>query len=115
MSLADVKGRYSTNNQDNIIKEGMEQLKTDDLVGKDLTINNVDIITKKDGTVLSVFTFKEYPDAFYFGGKVLTELAETIVADAAALLEVKDQGCKIKIFNQNAKNGRTFVNFTFID
>ena len=113
MSLADVKGNYS--HKDSILNDSMEQLKTADVVGKELTINNVDIITKKDGTRLSVFTFTEYPDSFYFGGKILTELAETLIADDAALLEIKDKGCKIKIFNQNAKNGRTFVNFAFVD
>ena len=69
-----------------------EQLTTEDIAGKVLTVSNFDIIAM-NGKQYAIVIFKEYPDRYYNGGMVLTKIVLNwlddfdgdIIAAAAAL------------------------------
>lgn len=62
------------------IMVGREQLTTEDIAGKVLTIENFDIIATNDKQY-AVVTFKEYPDHYYNGGMVLTKICMNWIDD----------------------------------
>lgn len=56
---------------------GREQLKTEDLIGKTVTIMEFDFATitdKGEEKTFPVILFKEYPDHYYNGGTLLQKL-----------------------------------------
>ena len=59
---------------------GREQLTTEDIAGKALTIENCDIIAM-NGKQYAIVTFKEYPDRYYNGGTVLTKIVLNWIND----------------------------------
>lgn len=62
------------------LMEGREQLKTEDIEGKELTVIKFDIVTIK-GKPYPVVIFKEHLDKYYNGGYVLYKICETWVND----------------------------------
>lgn len=114
MSMQNLKNRRNGNGS-GIIGEGMKQIKTPDILGKTLTVRNVDVITTKMGTC-GVMIFDEFPDSFYFAGSVLTSLCEDIIAEPGAIDEVKKDGCKISIYKATSEStGREYVTYRFVD
>lgn len=112
MSMQNLKNRRSGSG---IIVDGMNQIKTNDIIGKIVTIRNVDVITTKNGTC-GVMIFDEFPNAFYFAGSVLTSLCSDIIAEPNALDEVKKDGCKISIYKATSEStGREYVTYRFVD
>ena len=59
---------------------GREQLTTDDIAGKVLTVENFDIIAM-GGKQYAIVIFKEYPDRYYNGGMVLTKICMNWIDD----------------------------------
>lgn len=112
MSLADIKKKKGTSCA--LIQEGFKKIETSDLIGKEVTIINVDTINLKTG-MCGVIAFKEFPEAFYFAGKVLTDLCVDILADDEAYNEMIDTGVKIKIFESKSEStGRKYTTFNFV-
>ena len=59
---------------------GREQLTTEDIAGKVLTVSNFDIIAI-NGKEYAIVIFKEYPDNYYNGGMVLTKIVLNWIDD----------------------------------
>ena len=90
---------------------GREQLTTDDIAGKVLTVKNFDIIAM-GGKQYAIVIFKEYPDCYYNGGIVLTKIVLNWIDDfdgdiiaAAAALE-KAGGVAFKFNTGKTKDGK---------
>ena len=65
------------NTQPTIDIEGKTQLKTPDLLGKKITINDYSLCTLSHGDT-AIVIFKEYPDGFWFASKTVTDLLTSI-------------------------------------
>lgn len=111
MSLQNLKDKR--NGGSKLITANMTQLKTDDLIGKDLTIIDVDVCNTKNGQC-GVILFKEYENAFYFAGAILTDLCVDLMSDSEAYEEMKSGACKINMFRQVSEAGRKYVTFKFV-
>ena len=96
------------------------QLKTDDLVGQDVTIIGFDFATitdKGEEKTFPVVIFAEYPEHYYNGGALLSKLCQAWTAecgsveDASQALE-ESGGVKIRFRSTKTKSGN---NLTSID
>ena len=74
MSYADIRSKKKTSSK--LISDGMNQIHTDEIVGQILTVLDVDVMNARNGRC-GVMSFAEYPNGFYFAGKVLTEDPDT--------------------------------------
>ena len=74
-----------------VLMENREKVDTSDVVGKNLTIEDFDIVEYVDGegknVHYAVVIFAEMPDKYYQGGYVLTRMIDDIVEDFDNLLE----------------------------
>jgi len=98
---------------------GREKGETDDIVGIKLTIEDVDIaqdvIIKDEMTTFSVYTFKELPGRYYYGGKKLTEMAPDIITMAEEEnCSILDLNIQIMLKSIRVKNGNTFTDVIFL-
>ena len=104
---------------DNREKVNIEDIITDYPEG--INVTGVGIITV-DGEDIAVFNFEENPDSFFFGGKVLTDLAKDWLADIGEgdlkkmneELE-KDGGCVLKLSRKKNKKGQTYTAYEVIE
>ena len=115
MSLANIKNNHKTGTQ-RVNIDGMEQLKTDQLIGKDVTLINCDVIKTKNG-MCGIMIFKEFPNSFYFAGSVLTDLCIDITSDPdGAIDDLQKDGLKLSIFKQKSeKSNREYVTYRIKD
>lgn len=100
---------------------GRDQIKTDDLIGKTVTVEAFDFATITDKGVEKTFPvllLAEYPDNYYNGGTLLSKLCAAwaaefdgdVVAASEALNE--EGGVKLKFTATKTKSGN---NLTAID
>ena len=98
---------------------GREKLETTDVVGEVLTIEDADLASDVmiDGelTTFSVYTFKEYPGKFMYGGLKLTNIAPDLIEIAKREKKtIADLGIQIILKSVRAKNGNSFTDVQFI-
>ena len=98
---------------------GREKLETTDIVGEVLTIEDADLAADVmiDGelTTFSVYTFKEYPGKFMYGGMKLTNIAPDLIDIAKREKKtIADLGIQIILKSVRAKNGNTFTDVQFV-
>lgn len=98
---------------------GREKLETTDVVGEVLTIEDADLASDVmiDGelTTFSVYTFKEYPGKFMYGGLKLTNIAPDLMEIAKREKKtIADLGIQIVLKSVRAKNGNSFTDVQFI-
>lgn len=98
------------------IMKDREKLETIDVLeSMTLTLDAVDIMTK-DGNEFAVVTFKEFPDGFYFGGKVLTDLVKMIYEESGIEtgkpLTVAEDNIELIAERKKSKNGRMYTAFS---
>jgi hypothetical protein len=86
-----------------------------------ILITAVGIITV-DNEDIAVFNFEEDPKAFFFGGKVLTDLAKDWISDigkgdiqATNEEMTKDGGCVLKLSRKKNKKGQTYTAYEVIE
>lgn len=86
-----------------------------------IRVNGVGIITV-DNEDIAVFNFEEDPKAFFFGGKVLTDLAKDWISDigkgdiqATNEEMAKDNGCVLKLSRKKNKKGQTYTAYEVIE
>lgn len=86
-----------------------------------IRITALGIITV-DNDDIAVFNFEEDPKAFFFGGKVLTDLAKDWISDigggdqAETNAELKKEGgCVLRLFRKKNKKGQTFTAYEVIE
>src|SRR5574344_78738 len=99
--------RFQTNST--IDLEGKTQLKKDEILDIELTINDFSFARTSNGET-SVILFKETPDKFLFGGKVITNLLKDINDDPEAVKALKEEGLKVRFFNSTSRSGKDYVN-----
>ena len=115
MTLAEkLKARQETAGSP--IMKDREKLETIDVLeSMTLTLDAVDIMTK-DGNEFAVVTFKEFPDGFYFGGKVLTDLVKMIYEESGIEtgkpLTVAEDNIELIAERKKSKNGRMYTAFS---
>lgn len=98
---------------------GREKLETSDVVGEALTIEDADVAADVmiDGelTTFSVYTFKEYPGKFMYGGMKLTNIAPDLIDIAKREKKtIADLDIQIILKSVRAKNGNTFTDVQFV-
>lgn len=98
---------------------GREKLETTDVVGEVLTIEDADLAADVmiDGelTTFSVYTFKEYPGKFMYGGMKLTNIAPDLIDIAKREKKtIADLDVQIILKTVRAKNGNTFTDVQFV-
>ena len=89
--------------------EGKTQLKKDEVLNIELTINDYSFARTCNGET-SVILFKETPDKFLFGGKVITNLLKDINDDPEAVKALKEEGLKVRFFNSTSRSGKDYIN-----
>ena len=89
--------------------EGKTQLKKEEVLDIELTINDYSFARTSNGET-SVILFEEKPDKFLFGGKVITNLLKDIDDDPEAVKALKEEGLKVRFFNSTARSGKDYVN-----
>lgn len=75
----------------------------------ELTINDFSFARTCNGET-SVILFKEKPDKFLFGGKVITNLLKDINDDPEAVKALKEEGLKVRFFNSTSRSGKDYIN-----
>ena len=89
--------------------EGKTQLKKDEMLDIELTINDFSFARTCNGET-SVILFKEKPDKFLFGTKVITNLLKDINDDPEAVKALKEEGLKVRFFISTSRSGKDYVN-----
>lgn len=67
-----------------------EKLDSNDIVGRELTIEDFDLAEMDDDTSFAVFHFKEYPNHYYNGGLVLTKMVNRWVEAYGSIADARD-------------------------
>ncbi len=98
---------------------GREKLETTDVIGEVLTIEDADLAADVmiDGelTTFSVYTFKEYPGKFMYGGMKLTNIAPDLIEIAKREKKtISDLGIQVILKSVRAKSGNSFTDVQFI-
>jgi hypothetical protein len=97
-----------------------EQIKTDDLIGKEATIVAFDFATITDKGEVKTFPvlhLAEYPNHYYNGGALLSKLCQAWASEFGDIEEASNAlaesgGVKIRFRSTKTKSGN---NLTFID
>ena len=111
MSLADKKKSFKGKSID--FMEGRKAGKLKDLLNKDVTIVDIDIIkSTKRNDEFAVFIIDEDADNYYFGGEVLTNFVRTL--EDSDFEEIRSDGCKVKFTSAKSKDGFTYTNVDFL-
>lgn len=94
-------------------EEGLK-LETEELLDVVVTAKSCKSKTTKNGET-SVWRFVEFPEGFYFGGTILTNLCKTIEADVELQEELKNGIIKFKlVMKKGEKNGREYVDYEVV-
>ena len=96
------------------------KLKTGDILGMTLSIDEVDLITINEQPV-GVFHFLEFPDKYYFGGQQLTEiLTTTMLPMEDGILDEVNKNLKaepllVKLRETKTRSGKSFTQVEIIE
>lgn len=95
-----------------------QKLESDSLYGKELTIENFDLVDTEDMR-FAVFTFVEFPDSYYNGGLILTKMIMNWIAECGSIEEaLKDyhnsEPLKIKLTESKTREKNNLVTVTVI-
>ena len=96
-----------------------EKLETRDILGVELTIQDCDVakdvVIDGETTTFSVYTFKEFPDKYVYGGVKLTAIAEDIIKISEAdRISIEKMEIKIMLKSVRTKGGNDFTDVMFI-
>jgi len=91
------------NTQPTIDIEGKTHLKTPDLLGKKLTINEYSLCKASHGDT-AIVIFNEYPDGFWFASKTVTDLL-TSIENAGKHKDLAAEGMAIILGEKENKTG----------
>ena len=118
-----IKERAKAMNQKaNKLTEGREKGKIEDLIAlipTGVTIVAADVLEdKKENRSYTILLFKEDPDRFYFGGAVVTDFIEKLIAEYPTKEEFDGdlaEGLPVKFEKKRSKNGRSYVAIEILD
>jgi hypothetical protein len=98
---------------------GREKIETDDVIGEVLTIEDADLA--QDVTIggelktFSVYTFREYPGKFMYGGLKLTQICPDLLTLAENdNITIADMGIQIMLKAVRTKSNNDFIDVVFI-
>ena len=94
------------------IMEGRDKGDTKEVLAQVSTITDYGFLSNEAGEPYAVFTVKERPGKFYFGGTVLTERLLKLDADGYHEAVV-EEGLPVLLTEKKSKGNRTFVNVEF--
>ena len=92
--------------------EGREKGETKDLVGNVTTITEYGFLPNEKGGQFAVFTVKERPDKFYFGGMVITDQLAQLEAEGYHEA-INAEGLPMLMTEKKSKNKMTYTNVEF--
>lgn len=92
--------------------DGCDKGDTKELLGTVNTINEYGFLPNENGEAYAVFTVKERPKKFYFGGTVLTDRLEQLEAEGYHEAIVAE-GLPILMTEKKSKNNRGYTNVEF--
>ena len=102
---------------------GRNQIKTDDLIGQEVTVMEFDFATitdKGEEKTFPVMILKEYPDSYYNGGILLSKLcaawASEYEGDCEAASEdlKKSGGVKLRFTSTRTKSGNNLTSVSVV-
>lgn len=98
---------------------GREKGEADDIIGELLTIEDADVAKDVmiDGeiTTFSVYTFKEEPGKYFYGGQKLTEIAPDLIEIANnEKVAIADLNVQIMLKSIRTKSGNSFTDVIFM-
>lgn len=90
-----------------------QKIDTADLVGKELTIRDFDMVNDNKGKPFIIYIMDEYENSFAFGGQVLTNMFAELIQQYGlddVRKEVQENGLKVRLStvqskSKNAENG----------
>ena len=90
-----------------------QKIDTADLVGKELTIRDFDMVNDNKGKPFIIYIMDEYENSFAFGGQVLTNMFAELIQQYGledVRKEVQENGLRVKLStvqskSKNAENG----------
>ena len=124
MSFADSARKNAQEQKFVNITEGKENIKTEELIKKfpeGVTVIGFTTLLNKKKEKISAFIFKENPGVFFFGGKILTELAEKWSADFngnfvdANNALLAEGGVKLKLTRKESKAGNVYTDYEVVE
>lgn len=94
------------------LMDGCDKGDAKELLGQVSTITEYGFLPNEAGEMYAVFTVKERPGKFYFGGTVLTDRLYKLEQDGYHEAVVAE-GLPVLLAEKKSKNNRSFVNVTF--
>lgn len=112
MSLASIKASHTRK----INTTALEKIDTKAIEGKELTINNFEIMKddKHPDKFFACVTFAELPKNYYYSGLVLSGILSDIEKDEEAMKEVKEGKLKVKLTTVKSRNGMDYTNVIMV-
>ena len=107
--------------QKNHLMNNKEKIETKDIVDREITLDDFEIMSGSNGESYAVVTLKEFPDKFIFAGKVLTDNIIKMYNEFGDALHamMSDEDIKIRLTTKKAKSGKknsyTDVEFLNLD
>ena len=106
----------------NAIMENRQKGTLEDLIAiypDGVTLIAADVLDdKKENRIYSVMSFEEDSDHFYFGGSVVTDFVQNLIAEYETKAEFDKElaeGLDVKFEKKRSKNGRTYVSIAVVD
>ena len=99
-------------------KVDMQKIITDYPDGVHIT--GCTVLKNRKGEKISAFTFEEIPDGFFFGGVILTKLAEDWIADNGGTSEAcskelaKEKPC-MRLFTKTSASGNRYTDYQIME
>lgn len=96
-----------------------EKLETSDILGVVLTIEDCDVAEdvtiQGEQTTFSVYTFKEFPGKYVYGGLKLTDIAKDIIKISEQdRISIEKMDIQIMLKSVRTKGGNDFTDVQFI-
>ena len=84
-----------------------QKIDTADLVGKEITIRDFDMVSDNKGKPFIIYIMDEYENSFAFGGQVLTNMFAELIQQYGledVRKEVQENGLKVKLSTVQSKS-----------
>ena len=88
--------------------------KGDTVIGDIVTMIDVEIIHGSKGDY-AVYALEEYPENYFNGGLVVTDIAQEILADDELYADLTGEGLKVKFTKTKTRSGNDFTAMEIFD
>lgn len=90
-----------------VLTTNRHKIDTADLVGKEITIRDFDMVNDNKGKVFVIYIMDEYASSFAFGGQVITNMFAELIQQYGledVRKEVQENGLKVKLSTVQSKS-----------